>query len=214
MRHMLFACLLLTVVPISANPRELFKSEDVTITNGSITLAGTLTIPAGPGPFRATVPLSGRGPQSRHSELVGFRPLKILAEYLALQGIAVLRCALLQRCPELDRLQVGLTGHSERATSAVIAAPKSTVVGVIVWMAGFAVAGAEMLQAQTDTLTRAGGATREMVDNIVRKYAALLDAVDRLLPEPLGLVSSDNWMAFAVATRLVMPLRSSARRSA
>src|SRR5262245_40573384 len=92
MRNILLAIALVGLVPIGSAAQDAFRTEDVRFTNGPVTLSGTLTIPGGAGPFRAVVLLSGSGPQDRDSNLLGFRPFKIMAEHFAQQGIAVLRC--------------------------------------------------------------------------------------------------------------------------
>ena len=61
--------------------RVSLRKEDVRFRNGNVTLAGTLTLPPGSGPFPAIVFLHGSGPVTRDV---------ILAEYFATQGIATL----------------------------------------------------------------------------------------------------------------------------
>lgn len=61
--------------------RVSLRKEDVRFRNGDVTLAGTLTLPPGPGPFPAIVLLHGSGPVTRDV---------VLAEYFASQGIATL----------------------------------------------------------------------------------------------------------------------------
>jgi hypothetical protein len=58
-----------------------YGEEDVTFENASahITLAGTLTLPAGKGPFPAVVLITGSGPQDRDEALAGHRPFIVLA---------------------------------------------------------------------------------------------------------------------------------------
>jgi hypothetical protein len=59
-----------------------------------VTLAGTLTLPEGEGPFPALILLSGSGQQDRDESLSlapGYRPLREIADTLTRQGIAVLR---------------------------------------------------------------------------------------------------------------------------
>jgi pimeloyl-ACP methyl ester carboxylesterase len=73
-----------------------YQSLDVTFPGGAsdVTLAGTLTLPAGDGPFPAVVLLSGSGPQDRDESLGGVTALKPFAEIanaLSQAGIAVLR---------------------------------------------------------------------------------------------------------------------------
>lgn len=71
-----------------------YREEELTFENGDITLAGTLTLPEGDGPFPAVVLLSGSGQQNRDEELAivpGYKPFRVLADTLTRQGIAVLR---------------------------------------------------------------------------------------------------------------------------
>ena len=79
--------------PQEPKPPFPYTSEDVVFTNDkfNIKLAGTLTIPAGPGPFKAVVMLTGSGAQNRNEELLGHKPFLVIADYLSRNGIAVLR---------------------------------------------------------------------------------------------------------------------------
>lgn len=75
-----------------------------------VTLAGTLTVPAGAGPHPAVVLISGSGPQDRDESLMGHQPFWILADHLSRHGIAVLRYD--------DRGVAASTGDFEQATTA------------------------------------------------------------------------------------------------
>jgi dienelactone hydrolase len=58
------------------------------------TLAGTLTVPKGKGPFPAIVTITGSGAQDRDEEISlvkGYRPFRQIADSLGREGIAVLR---------------------------------------------------------------------------------------------------------------------------
>jgi hypothetical protein len=55
------------------------------------TLAGTLTIPNGEGPFACAVMITGSGMQDRDETLMGHKPFLVIADYLTREGIAVLR---------------------------------------------------------------------------------------------------------------------------
>ena len=67
------------------------QEEEVTFTNGEITLAGTLTLPDAPTKRPAVVLLQGSGPLNRDEEAFGMKPFAIVAEYFARNGIAALR---------------------------------------------------------------------------------------------------------------------------
>jgi dienelactone hydrolase len=206
MRKTLVACGLLLGAATTAQAAGTPREEDVTFRSGAITIAGTLTVPAGTGPFPAVVLLSGSGPQNRDSELLGFRLFKVLADHLAEHGIAALRCddrgvggssgslpdsttadfaddalaavRLLSGRSEIQKTRIGLVGHSEGAIVAAIAASRSPEVGFVVWMAGSAVPGAEILKLQAAALTRAAGAPESVVSDVLLHHAALIAAIE------------------------------------
>jgi dienelactone hydrolase len=68
-----------------------FKERDVTVGEGEWKLPGTLTVPAGAGPFPAVVLVHGSGPNDRDETVGGAKIFKDLAEGLASRGIVVLR---------------------------------------------------------------------------------------------------------------------------
>ena len=87
-----FIAMLMLCVSIIASAKTVFSDQTVSIPNGDVTLSGTLSLPSGQGPFPAVILLSGSGPQDRDeaiSVIPGFVPFKWIAEYLAIQGIAV-----------------------------------------------------------------------------------------------------------------------------
>ena len=129
-----------------------YRESVVTFYNvaAKIRLAGTLTVPAGPGPFPAVVLLSDSGPQTRDADIDDYPLFGILADYLTRHGLAVLRYddrgagksgGDFQKASTLDfvsdaqaalsylrgnslvePLQVGLLGHGEGANVALLAA--------------------------------------------------------------------------------------------
>jgi len=143
-----------------------YLAEDVVFPNASadIELAGTLTLPSGPGPYPAAVLISGSGPQNRDEEIFRHRPFLVLADYLTRQGIAVLRyddrgfgesggsfatatsadfatdteaaVRYLQSREEIDGSRIGLIGHSEGGTIAPLVASRSDAVAFVVLIAG------------------------------------------------------------------------------
>ena len=85
-----------SVVKDPARPQEPkppfpYKIEEAAFQNGSVNLAGTLTLPQGDGPFPAVLLISGSGLQDRDETLVGHKPFWVLADHLSRAGIAVLR---------------------------------------------------------------------------------------------------------------------------
>lgn len=89
------------VPPSGANPVEYappayvnkaaFSEREVTVGSGDWALPGTLTVPAGPGPFPAVVLVHGSGPNDRDESVEGAKPFRDLAWGLASRGVAVLR---------------------------------------------------------------------------------------------------------------------------
>jgi hypothetical protein len=76
-----------------------YREEEVSYVNKvsysnkvqNVTLAATLTIPQGKGPFPGVVLITGSGPQDRDESLLGHKPFLVLSDYLTRHGIAVLR---------------------------------------------------------------------------------------------------------------------------
>lgn len=68
-----------------------FRSEDVTVGADPWKLPGTLTIPAGAGPFPGVVLLAGSGPNDRNETVGANHVFKDIAEGLSSRGIVVIR---------------------------------------------------------------------------------------------------------------------------
>ena len=68
-----------------------FRDEAFTVDAGGWPLPGTLSLPAGPGPFPAVVLVHGSGSNDRDTSIGPNKPFRDLAEGLASRGIAVLR---------------------------------------------------------------------------------------------------------------------------
>src|SRR5271157_4067845 len=68
-----------------------FREREVTVGDGQWKLPGTLTVPAGQGPFPGIVLVHGSGPNDRDETVGGTKVFKDLAEGLASRGVVVLR---------------------------------------------------------------------------------------------------------------------------
>lgn len=164
-----------------------YKEEELTFPNAKakISLAGTLTLPSGPGPFPAAILLSGSGPHDRDESLVGHRPFLVLADHLTRKGIAVLRfdkrgvgkstgdyanatmedftgdaeaaLAFLKTRKEIDATKIGLIGHSEGGLIAPMVATHSQTVTWIVLLAAPGLKGEDVLLLQSELILRAAG---------------------------------------------------------
>jgi len=195
-------------VPMRPYP---YREEDVTFENKAqnVTLAATLTIPQGTGPFPGALLITGSGPQDRDESLLGHKPFLILSDYLTRHGIVVLRAddrgtgkstgdfskgtsadfatdveagvAYLKTRAEVNARKIGLVGHSEGGLIAPMVAARDKDVAFIVMMAGTAVPGDQVLVAQMEAIDVANG--RLPVD------AAKTAAVQR---DVLHLVETEN----------------------
>jgi uncharacterized protein len=168
-----------------------YHDEDVSYENKAqnVTLAATLTIPQGKGPFPGVVLITGSGPQDRDESLLGHKPFLVLSNYLTRHGIAVLRAddrgvgkstgvfakgttadfatdaeagvAYLKTRPEIDPHKIGLVGHSEGGLIAPMVAARNKDVAFIVMMAGTGVPGDQILPAQGEAIEVANGKSPE-----------------------------------------------------
>ncbi len=168
-----------------------YRDEDVSYENKAqnVTLAASLTIPQGKGPFPGVVLITGSGPQDRDETLLGHKPFLVLSDYLTRHGIAVLRAddrgvgkstgifakgttadfatdaeagvAYLKTRPEIDSHRIGLVGHSEGGVIAPMVAARNKDVAFIVMMAGTGVRGDQILPAQREAIEIAMGKSPE-----------------------------------------------------
>lgn len=171
-------------VPVHPYP---YREEDVTYDNKeqNVTLAATLTVPPGKGPFSAVLLITGSGPQDRDETLLGHKPFLILSDYLTRHGIVVLRAddrgtakstgvfatatsadfatdveagvEYLKTRAEVDPHKIGLVGHSEGGMIAPMVAARNKDVAFVVMMAGTAVPGDQVLVAQMEAIDVASG---------------------------------------------------------
>ena len=165
-----------------------YTDQEVAIENAAdgVRLGGTLTLPAGTGPFPAVLLVTGSGPQNRDEEVFGHRPFLVIADSLARGGIAVLRCddrgvgastgdpreatsadfardaraelEWVRRVPLIDPSRVGVAGHSEGGLIAAMLAAEDPRIAFIVLLACPGLPGDELLVLQNAALARAGGA--------------------------------------------------------
>lgn len=71
--------------------KDAFRESEVTVGSGEWALPGTLSVPAGPGPWPAVVLVHGSGPNDRDETLFAVKPFRDLAWGLASRDVAVLR---------------------------------------------------------------------------------------------------------------------------
>jgi pimeloyl-ACP methyl ester carboxylesterase len=167
--------------PQTPKPPFPYLSEDVTYPNKAarITLAGTLTIPSGDGPFPAAILITGSGTHDRDETLFGHKPFLVVADYLTRRGIAVLRVDdrrtksqsmfddlsgdvlagvdYLGARKEINVKQIGVIGHSEGAFVGPLAASRSDRIAFVVMLAGMGVTGDQLLLKQGESIVRSQG---------------------------------------------------------
>jgi len=162
----------------SQQPKRPYPYQEIHVTyrnqKADISLAGTLTVPRGDGPFPAVVLLSGTGPLDRDSTHAYHKPFLVLADHLTRQGIAVLRVdgrgvgetiggnvwqstipdfaedarlgvSFLKGRKEINPAKIGLIGHSQGALVAPLAASQTKDVAFVVLLGVPALGGEELL---------------------------------------------------------------------
>ncbi|RFP65382.1 alpha/beta fold hydrolase [Hymenobacter lapidiphilus] len=172
-----------------------YREEAVSFYNkeAQIRLAGTLTTPAGPGPFPAVVLLSDSGPHDRDVTEQDYRLFGSLADHLTRRGIAVLRfddrgvgqsqgshfntttadvvsdaqaaLVFLRTRRLLDTRYLGLLGHGEGANVALMAAaePTPAAPAFVVALAPYGVPGRDIIRRQQLEIMRLIGSNPAQV---------------------------------------------------
>ena len=169
-------------VPLPRPPFP-YSSEDVAYQRGPVRLAGTLTVPAGEGPFAGVLLISGSGLQDRDQTLFGHKPFWVLADHLSRAGIAVLRvddagAGESEAHPNPPNIEdfaadaaagvgflhaddrigtVGLIGRSEGGVVAPMLASRRDDIGFIVLLAAPGVPGDELMRRQNERIYAALG---------------------------------------------------------
>ena len=103
----------------------------MTIPSGTVSLAGTVTVPEGPGPFPAVIVAPSAGAVAQD---------EVLADGLTRRGIVVLRADArnaddivamvmqVKTIPSVDPTRIGVVGHGAGASLAALAATRSSSV--------------------------------------------------------------------------------------
>lgn len=169
-----------------------YDTLEVSVPNpqaSGVTLAGTLTVPRGKGPFPAAVLITGSGPEDRDETIFGHRPFRVLADHLTRHGIAVLRLddrgvgrstglfagstsedfasdalaavAFLHGRKEIAPKEIGFIGHSEGGLIAPMAANQRRDIAFVVLMAGPGIRGDSILVLQSTLVRRSLGVGEE-----------------------------------------------------
>ena len=198
------------VRPQEPKPPFPYSEQEITVVRkkAGVTLAGTLTIPEGKGPFPAVVLVSGSGQQNRDEELLGHKPFLVLADHLARNGIAVLRYDdrsvggskgdvaqattldfaddaeavfdFLHKQKNIDARRVGIIGHSEGGTIAPIVASRNSKVAFIVLLAGPGGTGADILLQQNERIFQLDSVPQPLIERRLAMMRTLFAAMDTL----------------------------------
>ncbi|MGA9670080.1 MAG: alpha/beta fold hydrolase [Terracidiphilus sp.] len=196
--------------PRPQNPVKPYPYREVDVTYAGkaagVTLAATLTIPPGKGPFPAVLLIAGSGTHDRDESLMGHKPFLVLSDYLTRKGIVVLRAdkrgigkstgnydnatsadfatdaeagvAYLRKRPEVDAHKIGLVGHSEGGSIAPMVAAKDPGVAFIVLMAGTGVPGDQIIVEQGKLIAEASGESKEKAEQDAEKERETLVLVE------------------------------------
>jgi pimeloyl-ACP methyl ester carboxylesterase len=183
-----------------------YREIDVEFPNSaaSLQLAGTLTVPAGPGPFPAVVLLSDVGPQDRNGTTNEFAPLGRLADFLTRRGIAVLRfddrgtgqstgqaeatvaelvtdaqaaLAFLRTRPEVLPGHLGLVGHGEGGNVALLTASQPQPPAFVVGLAPNGLPGYNIAMQQQEATLRSLQTSSAQLAIALKRQQMILDAI-------------------------------------
>lgn len=182
--------------------------EEVTYENPvaeGITLAGTLTLPEGKGPFPAAILISGSGPQDRDETVFGHQPFLVLADHLTKKGIAVLRYddrgvaestgdysaatsadfatdanaafAYLLSRDDINPNAIGFVGHSEGGLIAPIAIQDNNQLAYMVMLAGPGTSSQQIARSQGRLMALSQGASEEDIAKSEKINSKITQAV-------------------------------------
>lgn len=176
--------------PQEPKPPFSYKTEEVRFENAehNVTLAGTLSLPKGKGPFPAVILVSGSGAQNRDEELFGHKPFLVISDYFTRRGIAVLRYddrgvgkstgnfatsttadfaydaasafLYLKGHKRINKKKIGIVGHSEGGTIASMVAAADTQVRFVVMLAAPGVRIDELLLKQNKMAQELSGISK------------------------------------------------------
>ena len=194
------------VRPQTPKPKFNYLIEEVKFFNAedSIWLAGTLTKPKEGGDFPVVVLSSGSGPQDRNSEIFDHKSFWVIADYLTINGIAVLRfddrgvgqsegdyktsgledfardvtsaVNFAKTLDGLDSNNVTVVGHSEGACLAIMTA-HATQLASVVMLAGMAIPGDEIMLLQKKKLESGMGLDEASIANGQQMMSGAYDII-------------------------------------
>lgn len=170
-------------------------SSEVSYSNGNVTLAATLLIPKGPGPFPAAVVIHGSGKSDRGNPWTAayvnalvkrgvavLYPDKrgsgksegdwITATFLDLADDAIAGVRFLRKSPRINVTQIGVIGFSQGGHIASAAASRSTDIAFAISISGSAVPMMEQIMDEVEKMAEREGLSDDqirIVNDINRK---------------------------------------------
>jgi hypothetical protein len=184
-----------------------YREEEVVYTNlpVNLRLGGTLTVPAGPGPFPAVVLVSDTGPHDRNGTAGEYQPMGVLADHLTRRGVAVLRfddrgvgasagdvtnstlsdlvtdvqagMNFLRARPEIDVTRIGVIGHGEGGNVALLTATQPLPPSFVVTLAAYGLPGNTVILEQQRALLRAIGVQDPAIYAFSKQQEAMQEVV-------------------------------------
>ena len=207
--RLIFATLLLTVFYnglFSHDKSSHYYSENVTFQSNDVTLAGTITIPKSDQPCPALILISVGGNRDRNAQHRGFKPFKLIAEYLSERGFIILRfddrgvgestgqnsleatlddfkidalsaVEYLKSRNEIIPSKIGLLGHCAGAYACLKAARETDDIAFLITMAGYGLDGVETLLDGTRRQLIKKGLKENEIQKAVQLESQLYDAM-------------------------------------
>ena len=190
-----------------------YREEEVVFNNpvARLNLSGTLTVPAGPGPFPAVVLVSDLGPQDRDGTLGVYHFMGSLADYLTRRGVAVLRyddrgvgqsggntatattamlvsdvqaaVNFLRSRLEVNISRIGVVGHGEGANVGLLAASQPLPPAFVVSLAGYGLTGEQTLLQQQVAQQRAEKRDPVAVQAAYERQRTMYDIIRQTNPQ-------------------------------
>ncbi|HEX8424766.1 alpha/beta hydrolase family protein [Hymenobacter sp.] len=186
-----------------------YRVEEVNVPNAvdHLRLVGTLTIPAGEGPFPAVVLLSDLDTQTRDAVYGDYALTGNLADFLTRRGIAVLRLddrgigqsagdsatvttadrvrdaqaalGFLRTRPLIDIAHLGIVGHGEGGNIALLTAAQPLAPAFVVTLAATGLSGRETLVEQRPSLLLRSGVADTALLSLARRQELAREAARR-----------------------------------
>ncbi len=194
--------------------RERYRSFEVAYANAdsSVLYGATITMPARKLPFEepengypAVILVSGSGQQNRDGEILGHKPLWVIADHLMRQGFLVLRADdrgtgktrgdlkkatsadfagdveaaldFLLQYGGINKKQIGIIGHSEGGMIAPMVAVKRKEIAFLVLLAAPGYANIDLMADQNEAIFKQSGYSNETAARYRQFYRELVPAI-------------------------------------